>query len=170
MGRVLNVVGAVIVVAVLVGIAPLIALAAGSYQDSVVGAEFYATSTDGRFAGKATGSLPGAWYINVVHTPLSGGSATITGGSFDLATKVNGSPALAEGSFTTGSVTQTGGTSGCTNQTYTVAGQLTQVGLAGSTRTGTGSFRGTLTHYRSSLFGSCVTYGASVTGTVSLSF
>jgi len=34
----------------------------------------------------------------------------------------------------------------------------------GSTGTGTGTFSGTLRHYRTKIFGHCVTYAASITG------
>ena len=61
------------------------AFAAQSYTDTVSGHEYYATSTDGKFAGTATGSLPGTWNADVQHTTLCiscSTTATITGGSF----------------------------------------------------------------------------------------
>ena len=55
----------------------------------------------------------------------------------------------------------------CTNQTFAVHGILGKVGWwsAGS---GSGRFDVTLTHYRRSIFGRCVSYSASVRGTLSL--
>ena len=70
-------------------LSPLAASAAVSYADSLSGYEYNATSTEGRFAGQATGALPGAWAATVDHTPLSPGAA-VTGGSFMLATVLNG--------------------------------------------------------------------------------
>ena len=57
----------------------------------------------------------------------------------------------------------------CTNQTFAVNGILGSVGPWYSGH-GTGTFTTTLTHYRTSILGSCVTYGASVKGTLSLTF
>jgi hypothetical protein len=37
-------------------------------------------------------------------------------------------------------------------------------------RTGSGTFQGWLVHHRRSIFGRCVTYFATVTGTVTLTF
>jgi hypothetical protein len=153
-------------------LAPGAAVAAQSYDDTVGGHEYYATSTDGKFAGTASGALPGAWQADVQHTPLClscGTTATITGGSFSLATALDGVPSLITGSFTGGTVEVTNPGTGCTNQTFAVDGILGRVGPwhRGS---GSGSFSVTLTHYRTQLFGSCVTYGASVAGTLSLSF
>jgi hypothetical protein len=57
----------------------------------------------------------------------------------------------------------------CSNQTFDVEAIPSNLGrwCAGS---GSGTFSATLTHYRHRLFGSCVTYGASVTGSISLTF
>jgi hypothetical protein len=165
--RVLGLVLALIAVAV----AQTAAFAA-SYSDAVSGSEIYATSTEGRFAGHATGALPGYWYADVVHTPLSGSpqTAAITGGTFDLSTTLDGQAALVTGVFSRGSVVQTGGFSGCTNQTYSVTGDLTNVGPYGGNQTGTGTFAAVLTHYRYSSYGYCITYAASIAGTVNLDF
>jgi hypothetical protein len=151
-------------------VVPITALAA-AYSDNVAGVEVYATSTEGVFTGTAGGSLPGVWSAVVLHTPLGGTpqQATITGGSFELGTSSNGF-ALVTGAFTGGKVLQTGGSTGCSNQTYTVNGTLSNVGAYGHTHTGAGVFLAILTHYRHSVFGTCVTYGASINGTVNLSF
>lgn len=142
-----------------------------TYYDHVSGIETYATSTEGRFSGVATGDLPGAWQAVVIHDPLTGSvPAAITGGSVALATVLGGSPATVNGSIAGGSVTQLSGFSGCGNEDYAVVGTLSAVGLAGGPRKGTGTLNITLTHYQTSLFGYCFTYGASVTGTISLTF
>jgi hypothetical protein len=147
---------------------PSSALAAHTYNDAIRGHEYFFTSTDGRFAGYATGEIPGAWNANVQHTPLCLSctpTATITGGSFSLATTYF----LATGSFTGGTVQVINRGANCTNQTFDVEGALGNVGRwhAGS---GTGLFSAILTHYRHSVFGVCITYAATVNGTLSLTF
>jgi hypothetical protein len=150
---------------------PATAAAAQTYSDTISGYEYAFTSTDGKFAGTASGALPGTWNADVRHTALCLSctpTAAITGGSFSLVTAHNGLPALVSGAFVGGTVQVTNAGAGCTDQTFAVNGLLGHVGWwsAGS---GTGTFRVTLTHYRHSIFGSCVTYGASVRGTLSLS-
>ena len=146
-------------------ISPAAAIAATS-SDSVSGFEYAATSTQGRFVGIASGALPGAWSVTVDHTPL-GTSATITGGDFHLATQLDGTLTAVTGGFTGGTVTQLSGFTGCVNQRYTVKGVLRDVGF-GSVRRGTGTFAATLTHHRTKMFGHCVTYAATVSGSLSL--
>jgi hypothetical protein len=154
-------------VAVVVAAAALLApasAAAATYGDSVSGVEIGFTSTQGTFTGVATGMLPGHWTAVVQHTPLSP-NATITGGTFRLATILNGSATTITGLFTGGTVTRTNAGLYCTNQTYAVNGVLGSV--AGS---GTGTFVATLTHYRTRILGACVSYSASVRGAVTLTF
>jgi hypothetical protein len=144
------------------------ALAAQTYKDTINGYEYYFTSTDGRFAGTASGALPGSWNADVRHTALCLSctpTATITGGSFLLAT----SSTLVTGAFTGGTIQVTNVGSNCSNQTFDVEGILGDLGpwYGGS---GTGSFSATLTHHRHRVFGTCVTYAASVAGTISLTF
>jgi hypothetical protein len=158
----------VVVAAAAVLLSPISALAA-SYTDSVGGIEVFATSTTGVFTGTAGGALPGVWSATVHHTPL-GTSAAITGGSFDVVSVFGGLPAVVAGSFNGGSVAQTGGFSGCGNQTFDVNGSLVSVGVSGGPHTGKGTFDAVLTHLRFSLFGKCITYGATIKGAVSLSF
>jgi hypothetical protein len=139
-----------------------------SYSDPVNGAETAATSTEGTFAGYATGSLPGYWTAVIDHTKLSP-NATITGGSFSLNTYFNGSLVRVVGTFTGGTVVLEKPSTGCSNQHYGVSGFLGNVGV-NSTGSGTGSFDVTLTHYRTSVFGYCVTYSATVSGSLTLDF
>jgi hypothetical protein len=160
----------VAVLALMVG--PTTAAAAQNYSDTLSGYEYSFTSTDGKFAGTASGALTGSWTADVQHTPLCLSctpTATITGGSFSLAATHNGFPAVVSGAFVGGTVQVTNVGSNCSNQTFAVNGILGNVGWwsAGS---GTGTFATTLTHYRHSVFGTCVTYGASIRGALSLSF
>jgi hypothetical protein len=151
---------------------PAGALATQAYDDTISGYEYYATSTDGKFAGSAAGAVPGDWNADVRHTPLCVSctpTATITGGSFLLVTILKSVPTLVTGTFTGGSVQVTDAGANCTSQAFAVNGILGDVGpwYRGS---GSGTFSATLTHYRYRIFGSCITYSASVTGTLSLNF
>jgi hypothetical protein len=145
---------------------PVSVAAAATYPDSVSGYEYAATSTQGRFAGAAPGALPGVWSATVDHTPL-GTVATITGGDVYLATYQNGVPTLVTGHFTGGTVRQLSGFTGCANQQYAVNGNVGDVGV-GSAGTGSGTFAGTLTHHRTKIFGYCVIYSATITGSLTL--
>jgi len=146
----------------------LAAAATVSQSYAITGYEYSATSTEGRFAGTADGSSgdTAAWNAVVNHTPLTT-TATITGGTADLATS---NLVTLHGVFSGGTVTQTSGFSGCTNQTYQIAGSLKQVRRSDSNRRGKGTFSATLTHYRASVLGSCVVYSASVEGVINLAF
>jgi hypothetical protein len=77
-------------------------------------------------------------------------------------------PALVSGAFVGGTVQVTNVGANCSNQTFAVNGILGHVGWW-SSGSGSGVFRATLTHYRHSILGRCITYGASVRGTLSLS-
>ena len=130
------------------------------------GFEYAATSTQGRFAGAAPGALPGAWSATVDHT-LLGTVATITGGDVYLATYLDGVPTLVTGDFTGGTVKQLSGFTGCADQQYAVNGIVGDVGFE-SAGTGSGAFAGTLTHHRTKIFGHCVIYSATITGSLTL--
>jgi hypothetical protein len=147
-------------------LSPAAAGAATSFSDSISGYEYAATSTQGHFAGLASGALPGAWSVTVDHTPL-GTSAAITGGDFHLATRLDGRLTTVTGEFTGGTVRQLSGFTGCVSRRYAVTGVLGDVGV-GSAGRGTGTFAATLTHYRTTIFGHCVTYSASVSGSLSV--
>ena len=155
-----------IVAAAALFISPAAAIAASASSDSVSGLEYVATSAQGRFVGIASGALPGAWSVTVDHTPL-GTSAVITGGDFRLATRRGGTLTVVTGGFTAGTVRQLSGFTGCVDQRYAVHGVLGDVG-AGAARRGTGTLNATLTHYRTRIFGQCLTYSASVRGSLSL--
>ena len=103
------------------------AAAATTSTDSISGLEYAATSAQGRFAGIASGALPGAWSVTVDHTPL-GTSAAITGGDFHLATRLDGTLTVVSGDFTRGTVRQLSGFTGCASQRYAVHGVLGGVG------------------------------------------
>jgi hypothetical protein len=140
--------------------------------DTTSGYEYYATSTDGRFVGTADGMLPGHWAAHIQHTRLCSSctrTATITGGGFSLLTAIHGIYTLVTGNFTAGTIQVTNVGVNCTNQTFSVSGTLGGVGPWYTGR-GSGTFSAALTHYRHALLRSCITYGASATGTISLTF
>lgn len=148
--------------ALVVALTPVIA-ASTSAPYSISGIEYAASSTEGKFAGVAVAADDlGTWLTVVDHTAISGGTATITGGAFSYDGRVRD----VQGSFTRGSLTQTGGFTGCVNQTFAVAGVLALVVPTG----GTGAFNATLTHYQTRLFGRCITYAATVKGRVVFTF
>ena len=148
------------------------AAASSTYTEWIHGGELpNATPTEGQFVGEATGSFAGTWYIDVKHQDLSHHPAYITGGSFRLNTVINGWPDAIHGSFTPwhGTVSQLSGFTGCTNQRFSVHGEL--YGVGPESENGSGTFSATLTHYRANLWlAGCVVYSASVSGSVSLTF
>jgi hypothetical protein len=163
---------AAVIAVIVAAIAPAPASASSTRSDALSGYEYWASSTDGKFAGTASGSLPGSWTADVQHTALClscSPTATITGGSFSLSTVIHYFPALVTGRFTGGTVQVINPGANCTNQTFAVNGILGSVGTWWS-GTGSGSFNVTLIHYRHTVFGSCVTYGASVGGTLTVTF
>jgi hypothetical protein len=135
----------------------------------VTGLEVAATSTQGTFVGTGTGTTGDtlAWSAVVQHTVLSTNPATpatITGGSLNALSVGGGAAATLSGTFTGGTVTYDATLSSpaaCGNQVYDVRGTLA---VSGGGVTGIGLFQVTLTHFRISLLGRCVTIGASVAG------
>jgi hypothetical protein len=135
---------------------PASASAGTTYNLQIAGAEVPPiTSTLGTFVGAAHGDLVGAWRISVEHQPLrSGPSVAVTGGGFSLLLK-DGHRVVS--AVLGGSVTVSKPGAGCTNQVYAVRVRLEA-----------GSFTGTLTHRRHAIFGRCLIYAATITGTASL--
>ena len=150
-----------IITAVGITTLPAVALATTTVSYAVSGIEYAATPTVGWFAGGAVAPDDfGTWRAMVVHGPLPtnpGGTASVTGGSFAL----NGQTRDLAGAIDGGTITLLT-TSSCGRQTYRVIGHLT---LAPS-GTGDAGFAMLLTHYRLPFFGRCITYAATVQGSV----
>ena len=148
-------------VAVAITAVPAVAFATTTVTYGVSGFEYAATTTAGSFAGAAAAPDDlGTWRATVLHGALPGnpgGTAPVTGGTFAL----DGHTRDLTGGMDGGTITLLT-TSGCGRQTYSVTGHLT---LAPG-GTGDASFAMFLTHYRLSLFGRCITYGATVQGSV----
>ena len=151
------------------------AAAPTSTSFAVRGFEYAFTPTVGFFAGTATGNAGdrGTWNTYVEHDQLgSPPPIHVTGGSFWMATRSpSGTFDWVTGTFVHegGEITTIDPGANCTNQRYLVTGALENV-TTSTTTGGTGEFSVTLTHYRTLLFGRCVTYSASVVGSVSFDY
>jgi len=134
------------------------AIAAPGYTDQVKGIEYSATSTIGKFTGTATGPLPGAWNAIVIHAPLQPGVAVpITGGSVTLYSR-----RALTGKFVDGTVSPLNTPTACANERFNVTGTLAFDGG------GKGTFNVVLTHLETQLGSRCVTYGATIAGTLTV--
>jgi hypothetical protein len=157
----------------LVGLRPPVVAAQTVQTVHVVGAEMAATNTRGAFVGVASGALAGSWSAVVMHAPLAygvSGTTAITGGVFRLYTVQHHRLATLTGTFTGGTITTLNPGPNCSEQVYAVLGTLGGVSV-GNQSGGSGTFRAVLTHYRTALFGRCVTFSAAISpGTVSLTF
>ena len=134
-----------------------------SYSISGIESAFPSDHTS-TFAGGATGGGElGIWSARVVHQALTGcpfgsrAACAITGGSFTL----NSRDDHLAGTFTGGAVKPLRQQSGCGSQTFSVTGTVT-------TSHGPATLAATLTHFRTRVFGTCVPYFATVTGSLRL--
>lgn len=141
----------------LVGV-PAMTLAATDVTYALKGVEYAATPSVGSFAGVTVAADDyGAWQATIVHESLDSSPTAITGGSFAL----DGHVRDLAGTITGGSITLLT-TSSCGKQTYSISGSFA-VSAGGS---GTAAFTAVLTHYRVRIWGHCVTYAATVNGSV----
>lgn len=166
--RALAVLPALITILGLLGLPATASAATVSGSYAIQGTEYSATSTEGRFAGTASGSSgdSATWNAVIDHTELTR-TATITGGSASLATS---NLVLIGADITAGSVKLVRQQHGCGKQTYAVSASLADVTRSDSSAVGSGSVSATLTHYRTRVLGQCIVYFATVAGTISLSF
>jgi hypothetical protein len=128
----------------------------------VHGIELIARHTQATFSGYATGGLSGGWLAVVDHTPLDPG-ARITGGKFSFVRSLNQLNHPFATSIERGAITMTNPGAHCTNQTFKVTGDLGHVDAYR-----TGAFALTLTHWRHSILGACISYFATTDGTLTL--
>ena len=173
MRRSLGTITAAAVTAVGLVVLPAAAVAApASKTFQIKGVELAFTSTRATFVGYGEGSASegSAWKAVVDHTPLSSQPASITGGRFSMGTlSLAPSADFAVGTFTGGTITEVDPGVGCTKQTFRVSGTAGNVSTS-TTSGGSGVFDVLLTHHRSSFFGNCVTYAATVKGSVSFDY
>ncbi len=142
----------------------------GAYETySLTGYEVWFTPTVGSFAGTGSGQAGplSAWYGSIEHSPVISPSGTITGG---WATLYRLDGVRISGQLSSGFVQQTNEGAGCTDESHAVTGLLTGVSRSGVTEVGAGVFRASLVHHRVWVFGRCISYAASVSGTISLAF
>src|SRR5262249_16041389 len=158
-----------VLVAITALCAPISASAAQTYTDTINGLEYSHTSTDGRFAGTASGALAGLWNVNVKHSPLCLScttTATITPGGFTIGTTRRNTPTPVPAPIAAGTIHVVKRGASCTKQTFLIQGDLDSVGQVGQGDNGSGTMTATLIHYRRSVLGRCVTYAAGVSGTI----
>jgi hypothetical protein len=129
---------------------------------NVHGIELIPLRTRGTFSGYTNGALIGDWLATVNHTPLNP-NARITGGTFTLSTSANQLSQPLSARIGTGAIRITNPGANCSNQTYKVSGTLTHLNPYRS-----GTFSLTLTHWRHTLLGTCLSYFATTTGTLTL--
>jgi hypothetical protein len=159
-----------LVAALAVLVAPVTASAAQAYSDTISGYEYAFTSTDGRFAGTASGPSPVPGTQTCKHTRLCLSCTRprwSPAAGFSLATAHNGFPALVLGAFVGGTVQVT--TSAPTARIRRSPSRESLATSAGGRAAAAAArLRRHLPTTAIRYFGSCVTYGASIRGTLSL--
>ncbi|HSH21609.1 MAG TPA: hypothetical protein VK992_03200 [Candidatus Caenarcaniphilales bacterium] len=150
-------------------VVPGLARGAAFETYSVTGYEVWFTPTVGTFVGTGGGSVGtlSAWQSSIEHSVVISPTGTITGG---WATLYRLDGVRISGYFSDGTVQQTYDGPDCTDESHAVTGSLTSVSRSDSAAVGTGVFEATLVHHRAWFFGRCISYSASVTGTISLLF
>jgi hypothetical protein len=146
--------------------------AAASFTDTVAGIEtaFFEVSPGvevSRFDGFAVGDRPGRFSAIVTHAPLATGGAILDDGDDGDFKLVNRRGLLVTGEFTGGAVSAVSAEPGCGKQVYDVDADLDV--MMGS-NAGTAHVDALLTHLRTRLFGTCITYFATIKGTVAFAF
>jgi len=149
-----------------IAIVPAASAAPGSTNFGVSLGEYAFTSTVGCFAGHGSGNAGDSAVVDtcIEHDSLGSQPTYITGGWFAMTTRSpSGAIDYVSGSYVYhgGTITTINPGPNCTNQQYGISGALDHVATS-STSGGTGTFAGTLTHYRAWIFGRCVTYWARV--------
>lgn len=155
-------------------IVPAASASPGSTSFAVSLGEYAFTSTVGCFAGNGHGNAGDSALVDtcIEHDPLGSQPTYITGGWFAMTTRSpSGAIDYVSGGYVHhgGTVTTINPGPNCTNQQYGINGALEDVSTS-NTSGGTGSFAGTLTHYRAWVFGRCVTYWARVRAGVTFAY
>jgi hypothetical protein len=147
------------------------ATARGAVQETYLlnGYEVWFTPTVGTFVGTGrgmAGELAG-WQAAIEHSVVVSPTGTITGGWANLQ-RLDG--VRIAGYFDGGSLELIDEGPGCTNEAHVVRGTLADVWRSDSSAVGTGLLEATLVHHRVWIFGTCISYSASVTATITLQF
>ena len=148
---------------------PGLTRAAAPETYSLSGYEIWFTPSVGVFAGTGNGHAGdlSAWFSSIEHSQVISPSGTIIGG---WATLYRLDGVSISGHFSGGTIVQTNDGAGCTAEWHSVTGELTGVRRSDTAALGSGEFQVTLVHHRAWLFGRCISYSASVSGSISLSF
>ena len=138
-----------------------------SYQ--LDGYEVFYSPTRAMFAGTSGDGLGGvsAWYSSIDHSLVISPSGAITGG-WAVLHRPDG--VRIGGWFSGGDVVLVDDGPGCTTEAHSVEGALVSVTRSDTGAVGSGVFRATLLHHRAWLFGTCISYSASVSGSIELTF
>ena len=137
---------------------------------AIAGYEVWPTAYVATFVGTTrdpAGSW-GGWRASIEHSGVISPTGSISGGSAEL---VLADTSTIRARVAGGSVTLVAGSeTDCAAMTHQVDGALVDVVRGGRSTVGTGTLTATLVHYRAWLFGRCLTYSASVDGTIALTF
>jgi len=137
---------------------------------SISGLEVWPTPYAATFVGTAqsdTGTW-GGWRARIDHSGVISPTGWIGGGYAEL---FSGDLTTVRGTFSGGTITLIGGSeTECVTMTHAVSGTLVDVVRPGVIGAGTGTLTATLTHYRLWVFGRCITYSASASGSIALTF
>jgi len=149
-------------VAALTLLSSAVATGATGVAYAIAGIETGFTDTSSSFAGTALAQNDVAlWQALVERTPFDADrNAVITGGAFRLDGRVRDLQGIISG----GTITNL--RSNCRRELFAIEGDITLTDASGVPTGGTGHFAATLTHYLARLHGECVTYFATVEGSV----
>lgn len=148
--------------------APAASAATETY--SIGGYEVWPTAYVATFVGTTRDAAGGwgGWRATIHHSGVISPTGWISGGSADVylseLSAIRGTVAGGTVSLVAGSETE------CADMTHQVEASLVDVIRGGRSSIGTGTLSALLVHHRAWFFGRCLTYSASVQGTISLTF
>lgn len=150
--------------------APAAATTSTTYESyGLTGYEVWYAPTVGTFAGTGNGSgvALSAWYGSISHSGVISPTGTITGG-WAVLHRLDG--ARLSGRFVGGTAWLLDDGPGCTSEAHLVRGLLEGVTRTDSAAIGSGYLEAILVHHRAWILGRCISYSASIDGTLSLIF
>jgi hypothetical protein len=148
---------------------PTLASEATVERYALRGYEVFYSPTMAVFAGTSSdaGADLSAWYAPIEHSVVINPSGTITGG---YATLYRPDGVRLSGQFSGGTVVLLDPGANCTTEYHAVDGDLVDVSRSDGSAMGSGVFSATLVHHRAWIFGRCLSYAASVEGSIELTF
>jgi hypothetical protein len=148
--------------------APTASAATETY--AIGGYEIWPTPYAATFVGTTRDAVGawGGWRATIDHSGVISPTGSISGGRAELLLTDRSSIRAA---VSGGTVTLVAGSeTECAAMTHEVSANLVDVVRGGRSAIGTGTLAATLVHHRAWVFGRCLTYSASVNGTISLTF